>query len=144
MFPGQPDSCVPIIFTELSDLWKLQNESVQLSLILIKHDTRKMFGTEVYLHEFLNTELDRGECSARHPLCFSPLKIASCTHWLRCWEGPRCCLNKLVKRIISDLARNWTLILPVIQPVAYPCIDWTAHILVARKCTKRWGPPPNW
>jgi hypothetical protein len=66
---------------------------------LIKHRAKKMYGgMEVYLHTFLNLELDGGEWSASRPG----------THCIRGWVDPRADLKTVTKGKIPAPAGNRT------------------------------------
>jgi hypothetical protein len=54
---------------------------VKLSLILIKHHAKKIYGVvEILFHSFLTLVLDGGEWSASCPSCLTPGERASGIH----------------------------------------------------------------
>jgi hypothetical protein len=55
-------------------------------------------GTDVWIHIFLTSALNRGEWSASRPCRFTPGETASDTHWMGRWADPNMCLKAVEKR----------------------------------------------
>jgi len=60
------------------------------------------WGVEVYLHDFLTSELDGGEWSASLPGHFTPRQRAPGTHWIGGLVDPRAGLHTAAKRKIPS------------------------------------------
>jgi hypothetical protein len=79
---------------------------------------------------FLTSALDGGEWSGSHPGRFIPGEIATGTHWMGGWVGPRAGLDAVEKRKSFARAGNRT---PTIQPAVIPTelwikLEWEARI----------------
>jgi hypothetical protein len=60
-------------------------------------------GVDVEIHIFLTSALNGGEWSATSPGRFTPGEIASSTHWIGGWVGPRIDLEDVERRKILPL-----------------------------------------